>query len=190
MRIRPWVSLALLLSLSYACTVTPTPFPTPPPVPTLPLTPLPPMTAPPPPDPTPTLAPLPTLDASLFPPANVPACEGVQTLYKFPFRFAWDMTNVAYMNPFDNVPLENWTYYHCAKSPSELLSFYKQTLRWPIWEEHTSDRRSEGTLIIYDNASNVSTVSYKWLYLWLLPDPSSDQGTFLLAAWWQGDKTC
>jgi hypothetical protein len=156
----------------------------------MPETRLPTLSAPPPPDATPTLVTLPTRVANEFPPADVPACMGVQSLDRLPFRFAWDVADKSYANPYDNAPLENWTYYRCAASLADLVIFYRRVLTLPNWEQHASDPRPEGTLIIYDNALNVTTVDHRWLYLWMLPDPSASRSSLLVAAWWNGPKTC
>ncbi len=187
--------LVVTFCLCLACAPAPAPVSTPaapPPTPTLTFDRLPTLS---PPTPvgaaaSPALPMLPVRYAAPFPPADVPTCSGIQELERLPVRFAWDMTGTKYEDVFANAPLENWTYYRCTGSPAAVVSFYRAAMTLPIWEQHASDERADGTLTIFDNGPVTVSPAFRWVYIWVLPDKTDVQMAYLVLAWWNGPKTC
>lgn len=166
----------LLLWMCVGCTVAPLPAPSPVPTPA----------------PSPTLIlPSPTGEMSTalpnrLAPADVPACPGAQELEK-PIEFSW--TGIEDVR--QSAPESNWTFYRCNAPQATVAAFYRRWMpeqyRWvqPHWEE-----RANASLGVYFYSSSTQGAPNRWLYLWFLPDASTKQNSYLVAAWWEAAKSC
>ncbi len=173
--LRAMLVACVALYLCAGCVPAPTPTPVPTPVPTATL-----------------VAPTPTgvlfsTAGNHFAPEGVPACNGAQPLEN-PVQFSWaGIEAIA-----QNAPESNWTYYRCAESPVTLAAFYRYWMpdaqyRWvgQHWEQQPS-----GTMATYFTNTGNPTDPNRWLHLWFLPDLSSAQSSYLVAAWWIAPKSC
>ena len=120
-------------------------------------------------------------------PADVPACPGTQDLDK-PIEFSW--TGIEDVR--QNTPVSNWTFYRCNAPQPTVVAFYR---RWmpelPYrWTQYPLEERAGATLGIYFYTTSTLGVPNRWLYLWFLPDSSTTQSSYLVAAWWEVPKTC
>jgi len=169
MIIRESFGLVIALCLSSACAAAPTP--TRAPAPTVS-----PTTAP----RAPTLL-LPKPTGNRYAPPDVPACKDARLLNET-IRFAWEKTT----HVFSNIPENQWTFYRCAQSRAALTVFYRQQMPTPPyhWLETDFEERTEATLVVYNNSPVSVTRGYRWVYLWILPEKSDDQVSYLVAAWW------
>ncbi len=142
--------------------------------------------------PTPTVVPpspgvLPSPASNHYAPASVPACQEVQAL-ETPVQFSW----AGIEDIVQNAPEANWTYYRCAGSPAALAAFYRQWMPEAQyrWAEERSEQQPAGTMAAYFTNTGNPADPNRWLYLWFLPDPSSERTSYLVMAWWIAPKTC
>ncbi|MBI5033821.1 MAG: hypothetical protein HZB51_25160 [Chloroflexi bacterium] len=176
MKVSRWFIVSMVLWMYVGCATTP--LPTPSPVPTL--------------VPSPTaIVPSPTgvmstIVMNRLAPADVPACPGAQGIEK-QIEFSWTGIEDVYRN----APESNWTFYRCDAPLGTVAAFYRRWMPeqygWvqTSWEEHAN-----ATLGVYFYSTGTSSVPNRWLYLWFLPDASTKQYSYLVAAWWEAPKSC
>jgi hypothetical protein len=130
---------------------------------------------------------LPTPGADRSAPTDVPACKDVQVLEQ-PIQFSWPgLEDVA-----ENAPETNWTYYRCGQSQAAASAFYRHWMSTTEyhWVEYSWDEGAGGTLgVFYSSSVNLADPN-RWLYLWFLPEQSSNESSYLVAAWWSAAHSC
>ena len=177
MNVGGWFIPLIALWVGVGCTVSSPPTPTPSPMPA--------------PSPTLILEPptglLPTPVGNRRAPADVPACKDAQNLEK-PVEFAW----AGIEDVVQSAPESNWTFYRCSESQSSLSAFYRQWMPGlqNQWTQFHWEERANATLGVYYFSTSTPGVPNRWLYLWFLPDSSTQQTAYLVAAWWQVPKSC
>ena len=134
-----------------------------------------------------TLSPLPKPIDDHYAPPDVPACKNAESLRET-IKVDWE--NVQ--DVMESAPDNQWTFYRCAQSQPSLSAFYRQWLVAPeySWLETRWEERATGTLAVYNNSLVSPTHSYRWLYVWFLPDKSDANVSYLIAAWWNAPHVC
>jgi hypothetical protein len=177
MKASRWFIVLMTLWMCVGCAITPTPTPSPVPTPV--------------PSPTVIVPSPPGVMSTSVPngraPADVPACPGAQDLDK-PIEFSW--TGIEDVR--QSTPESNWTFYRCNAPPATVAAFYR---RWmpevPYgWAQYPWEERASATLGVYYYTTITPGVPNRWLYLWFLPDSSTTQSSYLVAAWWEVPKSC
>ncbi len=130
---------------------------------------------------------LPTPTGNRLAPADVPACKGAQVLEQ-PVPFTWaGITDVV-----SSTPETNWTYYRCDEPQVAVSAFYRHWLPDTSyhWLEVYWEERPAAIMGNYLSMTGNPPNANRWLYLWFVPDPSTSQASFLVAAWSLAPKSC
>jgi len=172
-----WFIVALALGMCVGCaqTATPTllPVPTSVPTPTIAV-------------PNPTGG-LPTIGSQRHAPTDVPACPGAQAIAQ-PIEFTW----AGIEDVRASAPEANWTFYRCNASPTMLATFYQRWMPEPQyrWVQMHWEERGSTTLAVYYFSTSAPMTPNRWLYLWFVAEPATQETGYLVAAWWEAAKSC
>jgi len=110
-------------------------------------------------------------------PAYLPACDGVELLTK-ELEFSWPGIEGVKKS------VEKLEYYQCQDSYRQVADSYREQMTdSPYdWVEVAWVDREEGILGEYYHM-----VYESWFYVWFLPEGPSVPGSYLAAAWVEGD---
>jgi hypothetical protein len=119
-------------------------------------------------------------------PDDIPGCAGIKVLDE-PVQFSWPSLG----KNLKRVEESSWGYFHCAQSQASLSALYWDKMIEPPygWMEITWIEQPQATLAVF-----FSPPTQNWLYLWFVPDPASEQSSYLVLtrgkAGFGGDWVC
>ncbi len=104
--------------------------------------------------------------------SRIPHCNGIEI--RDPFTFNWP--NLAERIRELNTNL--WGYFACNQSPSDVAQFYRADMPKPPYNMQETNwiDRKEGSVGVFYNSA------YAWIYLWVIPQPSDPQASYVIIA--------